>query len=103
MRVLAFDELNGSMIVAIPIAETDMAVMNRRTSSNSTGGSYGVYGMSAFDSHRVSRSIGTLAFTLNGIRRITFGGIADPQGVKNLFTSIKKETIKAKNKNVVLN
>jgi hypothetical protein len=34
-------------------------------------------------------SIGTLVFMTNGVEKIRLGGIGDPDGVKNLFVSLK--------------
>ena len=91
LRVLAIDVLNGKIAVSLPIKETDLVVMDRDTSSSSVGG--GVYHGGVYSGSRSgsSTSVGTLAFVSNGVERIKLIGVGDPQGIKNLFLTIKKE------------
>jgi hypothetical protein len=64
--------------------------MDRHSSSSSTsGGSYHGGAEVSFRTGR-STSIGTLVFLIDGKERIRLGGIGDPDGVKNLFTSLKR-------------
>ena len=91
LRVLAIDVLDGKIAVSLPIRDTDLVVMDRHTNSSSVGS--GVYYGGVYSGGRSgsSTSAGTLAFVMNGVERIKLIGIGDPQGVKNLFLTIKKE------------
>lgn len=94
-RVIFIDRLNAKVTQSLLIKDTDMAIMNRHTLSNSTGG--GFYHGGMYSSNRVgsSKTVGTLVFMVNGVTRITLGRVGDPQGVKNLFTAIKKQIAKS--------
>lgn len=93
-RVIFIDRLNARVTQSLLIKDTEVAIMNRHTVSNSAGG--GTYYRGFYNSSRsgTSRTIGTLIFMVNGVTRITLGGVGDPQGVKNLFTAIKKQITK---------
>jgi hypothetical protein len=89
-RVVAIDIVNQTVAASLPLWQTDLVVMNRHTSSTSTGA--GTY-HGGFDSSvrtGTSRTVGTLVFITNGIERIRLGEIGDPDGVKNLFVSLKR-------------
>ena len=90
-RVLAIDAINNRVAISLPLRQTDLVVMDRRTASQSAGS--GVYNSGVYAGTRSgsSRSIGTLVFMAQGIERIRLGGVADPEGVKNLFYSIRRE------------
>ena len=92
-RVVAIDIVNHSVISSLPLRETEIVVMDRYFSSNST--SAGSYHGGAGVSVRTGRStsIGTLVFLIDGKERVRLGGIGDPDGVKNLFTSLKRQAI----------
>jgi hypothetical protein len=94
-RILFVDRIKCVVTQSLLIKEIELVVMNRHTSSNSVGG--GTYYGHMYSGSRVSssNSIGDLVFLQNGVSKIRLGGIADPQGVKNLFTSIKKQMLKA--------
>ena len=91
-RVLAVDMQTGRVVISLPIHDTDVVVMDRRSSSTSVGS--GIYHQGAGSSVRSgkSTSIGSIVFLTNGAERIRLNGIGDPEGVKNLFTAIKKES-----------
>jgi hypothetical protein len=40
-----------------------------------------------------SNSIRALVFITNGVEKLRLGGIGDPDGVKNLFVSLKRQAI----------
>jgi hypothetical protein len=90
-RVVSIDIVNRRVISSLPLRDTEIVVMDRHTSSSSTGvGSYhGGVGTNVRSGR--STSIGTLVFLTGGVERIRLGGIGDPDGVKNLFTSLKRE------------
>jgi hypothetical protein len=90
-RVIAIDVQTGRVLVSLPIRDTDVVVMDRRSSSTSVAS--GVYHQGAGSSVRSgkSTSIGSVVFLTNGVERIRLGGIGDPEGVKNLFAAIKRE------------
>ncbi len=90
-RVLAVDLQTGRVVISLPIHDTDVVVMDRRSSSTSVGS--GIYHQGIGSSVRSgkSTSIGSVVFLTNGAERIRLNGVGDPQGVKNLFTAIKKE------------
>ena len=92
-RVLAVDVSNHRVVISLPIRDTDLVVMNRHFSSEGVGG--GVYHGGVYSGTRSSssRSMGTLVFLTGGIERIKLGGVGDPEGVKNLFTVIKRESL----------
>ncbi|HYB03102.1 MAG TPA: zinc ribbon domain-containing protein [Nitrososphaerales archaeon] len=92
-RVVAIDIVNRSVISSLPLRETEIVVMDRHYSSTST--SVGSYHGGAGVAVRTGRStsIGTLVFLVDGKERIRVGGIGDPDGVKNLFTSLKRQAI----------
>ena len=92
-RVVAIDIVNRTVISSLPLRETEIVVMDRHSSSDST--SVGSYHGGAGVSVRTGRStsIGTLVFIVDGKERIRLGGIGDPDGVKNLFTSLKRQAI----------
>ena len=92
-RVIALDMVAGRVMVSIPIRDTDIVVMDRHTSSTSTGGGTYHGGMSSSIRNSSSRSVGTIIFMTNGVERIKLGGIGDPDGVKNLFNSVKREVL----------
>lgn len=90
-RVVAIDIVNRSVLVSLPLRDADVVVMDRHTSSNSTGvGSYHG-GVGTNIRTGTSRSVGTIVFMTNGVERIKLIGIGDPDGVKNLFLSLKRE------------
>ncbi len=89
-RVVAIDIVNRAVIVSLPLRDTELVVMDRHSSSSSTGvGSYRG-GMGTSFRTGTSRSIGSLVFIENGVERIRLIGLGDPDGVKNLFTSLKR-------------
>jgi hypothetical protein len=92
-RVIALDMVAGRVIVSLPIRDTDIVVMDRHTGSTSTGGGTYHEGMSTSIRTSNSKSVGTIIFMTNGVERIRIGGIGDPDGVKNLFNSIKREVL----------
>jgi zinc-ribbon domain len=92
-RVIELDMVAGRVIVSIPIRDADIVVMDRHTSSTSTGGGTYHEGMSSSVRTSSSRSVGTIIFMTNGVERIKLGGIGDPDGVKNLFNSVKREVL----------
>jgi len=92
-RVIALDMVAGRVMVSIPIRDTDLVVMDRHTGSTSTGGGTYHGGMSSSIRSSTSKSVGTIIFMTNGVERIKLGGIGDPDGVKNLFNSIKREVL----------
>jgi hypothetical protein len=89
-RVVAVNTITRTVAASLPLKQTDLVVMDRRSSSTSTGvGSYhGGAGTTVRSG--TSRTIGTLVFLENGIEKIRLGGIGDPDGVKNLFVSLKR-------------
>jgi len=89
-QVVAINTVNGTVAASLPLRETDLVVMDRHTSSTSTGAGTYHGGMGTSIRTGSSRSIGTLVFLLNGVERIRLGGIGDPDGVRNLFTSPKR-------------
>jgi hypothetical protein len=90
-RVIVVDVQSGRVIISLPIRDTGVVVMDRRTNSTSVGS--GIYHMGAGSSTRSgkSTSMGSLVFMTNGVERIRLNGIGDPEGVKNLFATIKRE------------
>jgi hypothetical protein len=91
-RVVAVDTLNRTVVASLPLRETDLVVMDRHTSSNSM--SSGTYHGGAGISVRTgsSKTVGSLVFITDSIEKIRLGGIGDPDGVKNLFISLKRLT-----------
>jgi hypothetical protein len=91
-RVIALDMQAHRVMISLPIRDTDLVVMDRRSSSTSVGS--GVYHQGAGSIVRSgsSKNVGTLVFLTNGVERIRLGGIGDPEGVKNIFSMIKRET-----------
>lgn len=89
-RVVAIDTVNRTIVASLPLRQTDLVVMDRHSSSTSTG--VGNYHGGAGTSVRsgTSRTVGALVFLENGVERIRLGGIGDPDGVKNLFISLKR-------------
>lgn len=89
-RVLAIDRLAGRLTIALPIKDTEITVMNRRSESN--GYTVGMYHEGMYGGRRMSTSteVGEIVFITNGVERIKLGGVKDPSGVKNLFETIKK-------------
>jgi len=88
-RVVSIDIVSRQVISSLPLRETELVVMDRHTSSTSTGvGSYhGGIGTNVRTG--TSRSVGTLVFITEGVEKIRLDGIGDPDGVKNLFNSLK--------------
>jgi hypothetical protein len=92
-RVVAIDIVNRKVIMSLPLHETELVVMDRHTSSTSTGvGSYHG-GVGTTVRTGTSNSIGALVFITNGVEKFRLGGIGDPDGVKNLFISLKRQAI----------
>jgi hypothetical protein len=90
-RVVSVDVVNRQVISSLPLRDTDLVVMDRHTSSTSTGvGSYHD-GAGTMVRSGTSKSIGTIVFVTNGVERIKLGGIGDPDGVKNLFVTLKHD------------
>ena len=92
-RVIALDMVAGRVMVSIPIRDADLVVMDRHSSGTSVGGGTYHEGMSSSVRTNTSKSVGTIIFMTNGVERIKIGGIGDPDGVKNLFNSIKREVL----------
>ena len=73
----------------VPIASiSDVVIMDRRNSASSNHLTY-AYGSRQFRNYNTignysSKQIGTIVFFVNGQPRITFYGVDDPQGLKNL-------------------
>ncbi len=89
-RVVSIDIVNRRVISSLPLRETDIVVMDRHSSSTSTGvGSYHE-GVGTTIRSGASKTIGSLVFVTDGVERIRLGGIGDPDGVKNLFVSLKQ-------------
>jgi hypothetical protein len=83
----------GRVMVSIPIRDADLVVTDRHSSGTSIGGGTYHEGMSSSVRTNTSKSVGTIIFMTNGVERIKLGGIGDPDGVKNLFNSIKREVL----------
>ena len=91
-RVIVVDVPSGRVILSLPIRDTDVVVMDRRSNSTSVGS--GIYHMGAGSSTRTgkSKAVGSLVFMTHGVERIRLNGVGDPEGVKNLFATIKRES-----------
>ena len=91
-RVLALDFQTGRVMISLPLRDTDLVVMDRHSSSTSYGS--GVYhqGMGTSMRSGKSTSVGSLVFLTNGVERIRLNGVGDPEGVKSLFTTVKRES-----------
>jgi hypothetical protein len=89
-RVLSIDRLTAALAMALPIKDTEIVVMSRR--SESGGFTTGVYHEGFYGGRRVGAStqVGETVFLTNGVKRITPGGVKDPEGVKSLFETIKR-------------
>jgi hypothetical protein len=89
LRVVAIDIVNDVVVVSLPLREADLVVMDRHSSSTSTGiGSYHS-GVGTSVRSGTSTTVGTLVFITNGTERIRIGGIGDPDGIRSLFPSLK--------------
>jgi len=89
-RVIAVDMQTGRVMISLPIHDTDVVVMDRRSNSTSVGS--GIYHQVIGSSVRSgkSTSVGSVIFLTNGVERIRLNGVGDPEGVKSLFISIKR-------------
>lgn len=88
-------EKKGEPTVKIPISTlSDVVVMNVHREGHSYHTGYGsgrryyrTYGgFSTFN----SRQVGTVVFMVNGVARLTWNGVQDPQGLRNLVRAQMK-------------
>jgi hypothetical protein len=82
-------------ITTIPIsALSDVIIMDRKSSGSSHHLTYG-YGSRRFRNYQTiddytSKQIGTIIFFVGGQARLTFYGVNDPQGLRNLVLAEMK-------------
>jgi hypothetical protein len=96
MRIFRYNVETHTLLSQITLkSNPDVIVANSRRRSQSSGG--GLYGGGTFVSSRVgtSRSFGDVVIMKDGVINTKLSNVADPQGVKQLINTLKREVAAA--------